>query len=344
MATAVATYGYIHAKLRTRIGQITQNPIVDSVIDAPSIEEVMRILEESSLSPVAEAWKESGDIRMGELALLRQEVLLLRSIQQQLPPAIQPFIRSLLRRYEVQQIKELTRHWFHTHSSQDDLKESLGYIFRDTIIHTIPVEALMQSETLQNFATLLPKEYGSIVEREIPRIESDNSLFSLEQELDIYYYKQLLHGVSTLPKKDRVLAERRVLGEIDMVNIEGMYRYSKLYNLSLEQCIEQLIPFGRVYKQRSQIGSNDDSQALLHRLIEGYLPHLTDEDFSSFQGDSLMWEYLLRDVNKLLSGYPFSIAIIIGYANLKRWENQRMIKIIHAKHYGLSPSAIREML
>ncbi len=344
MATAVATYGYIHAKLRTRIGQITQNPIVDSVIDAPSIEEVMRILEDSSLAPVAAAWKESGDIRMGELALLRQEVLILRSIQQQLPPNIQPFIRSLVRRYEIQQVKELTRHWFHTHSSKDDLKESLGYLFRDTIIHTIPVEALMQSETLGAFAASLPREYGRIIEREIPRIESDNSLFSLEQALDVYYYRQLLEGVKHLPKKDRVLAERRVLGEVDMVNIEGLYRYSKLYNLPLEQCIEQLIPFGRVYKQRNQIGSTDDSNTLLHNLIEGYLPHLEHKDFSDFQGDSLMWEYLLRDVNRLLSGYPFSIAIIIGYANLKRWENQRMIKIIHAKQYGLSPAAIREML
>ncbi len=343
MPTAVSTYGYIHAKLRTRIGQITQESLMNTLIEAPSMEEAIRILEGTTFQPLAQGWQESGNIRMGELALLSQEVSLFRKIQQQLPPSIQPFMRALLRQYEIQQVKEIVRHWFHLYLEKHDHSESSGYLFRDQVIHTFPIEAIMESDTLSSMAQHFPREYQALIESEGSRIESDRSLYTLERALDVYYYKQVLEAAKSLSFSDKTLAEKHLYEEIDLSNVETLYRLLKQYGQSGKDPVEQLIPFGRVYRQRSRLQGVDQADGLVE-VVKPLLPFFQGDLGKSLEQDSLREEYLRERMPKFLGGNPFSLAIILSYVQLKRWENRRVVRVIHAKYYGLSTTAIREML
>ncbi len=343
MASAVATYGYIHAKLRTRIGLILHNPIINTVIDAPSIEDAMRALENSNFAPLAASWQESGNIRMGELALLSQEVVLLQAIGQQLPVQLKPFMKALLRQYEIQQVKEIIRHWFHMHQEGKDYQESAGYLFRDRVIHQFAIEAIMESDTFASMAGLFPLEYARLIQKEQSRIEADRSLYSLEREFDIYYYKQLLDAAKGLPFSDKTLAERHIYQEIDLMNIDTLYRSVKRYNHSPQSVVEKMIPFGKLYRKREELMVADTTEALAEFFTTA-LPYFQGNITKSLENDTLIEEYMLQRVPKDLAGNPFSLAIILCYVQLKRWENKRMLAIIHAKYYGLSGAAIRERL
>jgi vacuolar-type H+-ATPase subunit C/Vma6 len=72
---------------------------------------------------------------------------------------------------------------------------------------------------------------------------------------------------------------------------------------------------------------------------------LTDKGSSASQ--ALLFENLLDNTRKteflkLISGYPFTIGIILVYFFMKNRESQFIIALLNGKYYGWKPERIRD--
>ena len=60
--------------------------------------------------------------------------------------------------------------------------------------------------------------------------------------------------------------------------------------------------------------------------------------------ERLLEEIMLYEVRRTLSGYPFTIGIVLSYFQLKRNEIKKVMTILNAKYYSLSEDRIKGVL
>lgn len=90
----------------------------------------------------------------------------------------------------------------------------------------------------------------------------EDALFSIEMNLDKFYYRNLVDSIKSLPKKD-IDEFKNIFGvRIDLLNIIWIYRAKKYYNISPEEIFNFTI-----------FGGNYTSEKLLH------LSYLEEEEF-----------------------------------------------------------------
>lgn len=92
--------------------------------------------------------------------------------------------------------------------------------------------------------------------------KDEDALFSIEMNLDKFYYRNLVDSIKSLPKKD-IDEFKKIFGvRIDLLNIIWIYRAKKYYNISPEEIFNFTI-----------FGGNYTSEKLLH------LSYLEEEEF-----------------------------------------------------------------
>lgn len=92
--------------------------------------------------------------------------------------------------------------------------------------------------------------------------KDEDALFSIEMNLDKFYYRNLVDSIKSLPKKD-IDEFKNIFGvRIDLLNIIWIYRAKKYYNISPEEIFNFTI-----------FGGNYTSEKLLH------LSYLEEEEF-----------------------------------------------------------------
>lgn len=90
----------------------------------------------------------------------------------------------------------------------------------------------------------------------------EDALFSIEMNLDKFYYRNLVDSIKSLPKRD-IDEFKKIFGvRIDLLNIIWIYRAKKYYNISPEEIFNFTI-----------FGGNYTSEKLLH------LSYLEEEEF-----------------------------------------------------------------
>jgi vacuolar-type H+-ATPase subunit C/Vma6 len=60
--------------------------------------------------------------------------------------------------------------------------------------------------------------------------------------------------------------------------------------------------------------------------------------------ENFLYEILLREVHRVLSGFPFTIGTILGYLILKRRETKNIISLLYAKTLGLKKEETSNLL
>ena len=90
----------------------------------------------------------------------------------------------------------------------------------------------------------------------------EDSLFSIEMNLDKYYYRNLTESIKSLSKADRDEFKKIFGVKIDLLNIIWIYRAKKYYDISPEEIFNFTI-----------FGGNYTSEKLLH------LSYIEEEEF-----------------------------------------------------------------
>ncbi len=358
MPSALSTYGFLSAKLKTRISKTLPPDTIDRLIAAKSLPEAVQLLKGTEYAAIEEAYSTTGDLRAGEAILYAREVELYTGLYRFVSEPVLSFIRALALRFEIEKVKDSVRLWFDAHVRGRGIEGKAAYLYRETIVNRFDIDDVLGAADAEALAlAFADTPYAAIVKKEIPAAVTDRSVFAFELALDRFYYQEAFLGASKLSPLDREVAERVLGVDVDMQNVSWLVRFKGAYGMSLERATSLLIPRGRAISASAIAASYDDEKSglgsggalgldLLRKTYGSVGALLGGGDAAARLS---MMEVALRSVlaseaNRSLAGYPFSIGIVLAYFTRKREEMRTVMTILNAKFYSLSEERIRSFL
>ncbi len=355
MSGPLSKYAFINAKLRARISKILPREVFDQLAKAPSLEAVLAILRETPFAELERTYSATGDLKQAELDLLRTEIGLYRNVRQYVHPDCLEMVDALLSQYEIDNLKNAIRIFFDRSIRKRAADASMHYILYERIIHDIPIDIVVNASDFDEIAGVCEgTPYSQVIRKYSTTVESEGSLFRMELALDHFYYKTLLSAIEKLEPADRAIALRLAGVEIDLQNIRWIIRFKRYYDLPLEAVMAAIVPGGFNLSQAAidELYRAQNVTSVLRGYVRSRYPTLSAL-LSSETSDSMsrllliraiMEEIMKYEVHRILTGYPFTIGIVLAYFLLKRRELSKLRIILNAKQYGVERERIESML
>jgi len=355
MASQVKRYAFINAKLRARISKLLTEDLLERFVDAPTLKDALAYLRGTPYGLLEEIYNKTGDVKSCEFELFKQEVELYREIEGYMEGYVVAVVRALATSYEIENLKNALRCFFSRKIREQGGEEELEYLYKEKIIHEFdPVRVA----TAQNFTQIVEElrltPYAQILEDCMDSVEKEASLFPVEVAFDHYYYRNLIASTEKLSRVDRKEALRLFGIEIDLQNINWIIRFKSFYNLPLEKVMSLSIPSGFRGTEKSIIEAytSQSIRGILEGIVKRSYPGVVTllstpvEDTHSrlLLIERILEEILSHEVLRILSGYPFTIGIILSYLILKKNEVRRIRTIFLAKQLKLSKERIRGLI
>jgi len=355
MAGALSKYSFINAKLRARISKILPDALFSQLAKTPSLEAALALLRETPFARLEETYSTTGDLKQAELDLLKEEIELYRNIKRYLHHDSLELVDALLQQFEIDNLKNAIRVYFDRAVRHRSADASAHYILYDQILHDIPVDIVVNAQSFEEIAGVCEgTPYSAIVRKYSHTAESEGSLFRMEVGFDHLYYTNLLSAIERLPAKDRAIASRLTGVQIDLQNMDWIIRLRNFYDLALEAVMAAIVPGGfnlsRDMIRELYVAQNVTSA--LQGFVKAKYPGLSGL-LASRVSDSasrlllihrIMEEVMKHECRHILTGYPFTVGIILVYFVLKRSELNKIRTILNAKQYGIEPERIESLI
>jgi len=354
-ASALSKYAFINAKLRGRISKILPDEIFDRLIKAPSLDAVLDILRETTFVGLQEIYASTGDLKKGELELLKKEIELYVEIKQYVHKNSIEFVNALLYQFEIENLKNAIRIYFDRKIRNRSADPNIHYILYEPIIHEIPIDIIINAENFDEIAGVCEgTPYNPIIKKYSHTAETQGSLFRMEVAFDHFYYGNLLSTTKKLDRRDRNIVIKLTGVEIDLQNINWLIRLKNFYDLPLEAVMATIVPGGLNLNQAiiGELYRAQNVTPVLQNFVKGKYPGLSAL-LSSQTSDSysrlllihrILEEIMKHEVHRILAGYPFTIGIILAYFILKRNELKKIRTILNAKKYDIQQQRIESLI
>ena len=354
-ASALSKYAFINAKLRGRISKILPDEMFERLAKAPSLDAALDILCETPFAGLQEIYSSTGDLKKGELELLKTEIALYVDIKQYVHQNSVEFVNALLYQFEIENLKNAIRIYFDRKIRNYSTDPNIHYIIYEPIIHEIPIDLIINAESFDEIAGVcIGTPYNQIIKKYSLTAEKQGSLFRMEVAFDHFYYDNLLSTTEKLDRKDRDIVIRLTGVEIDLQNINWLIRLKNFHDLPLDAVMATMVPKGFNLNQAiiSELYQAQNVTPVLQNFLKGKYPGLSVL-LSSQTSDSysrlllihrILEEIMKQEVKHVLAGYPFTIGIILAYFILKRNELKKIRTILNAKKYDIPHQRIESMI
>lgn len=173
-----------------------------------------------------------------------------KKLQGFLPGKYSDFIKAYMEREKVEKIVKILRS---LRMNKEPRVEKLVINGRN-----IP----FKEENFESFIDNLKDTHYYDYMKNYKSSRDEDSLFSIEMNLDKYYYRNLTESIKSLSKADRDEFKKIFGVKIDLLNIIWIYRAKKYYDISPEEIFNFTI-----------FGGNYNSEKLLH------LSYIDEEEF-----------------------------------------------------------------
>ena len=209
MVSAVAKYAFINAKLRGRISKILSDETFDKLVKAPSLDAALNILRDTDFAELQEIYSSTGDLKKGELELLKREISLYIEIKQFAHIDTIPLINAFLYQFEIENLKNAIRIFFDRKIRNHPADPNIHYILYEPIIHNIPIDVIINANKFDEISGVCNgTPYEKIINQYSETVISEGSLFKMEVAFDHFYYENLMKAVNKLAIKDRDIISR----------------------------------------------------------------------------------------------------------------------------------------
>ena len=109
---AVSEYGYINAKLRSKISLILTEEFCRALTGASNIEEAVHVLANSGFNSASEVWDSTADIQNVEFELFCKHIENHRMVMKHTEGDLHDFVSILSMKPEIENIKSALRLWY----------------------------------------------------------------------------------------------------------------------------------------------------------------------------------------------------------------------------------------
>jgi V/A-type H+-transporting ATPase subunit C len=233
------------------------------------------------------------------------------------------FFKSLLMRYEVENLKLMLR----AIARNEDIKEIRERLVYSKVFSTIDYGKLTAASDIGEFVDGLKTTgyYKAIVNY----VDENQTkiLFYMEMNLDRLYFNQLYDAIMNLEKLDRKQALELYGINVDLLNIQWIYRGRKFFGISSEELFNFTINNGLKYNYKVL-------KDLCYMDLEKFRSFIISSDYKAmFQGEENLMEramerYLFENLDVYLKSGNLSIAIPIVMMFKTEYEMRDLITIL----------------
>lgn len=355
MPAKLSKYAFINAKLRARLGALIDEQKLIAMSQARSLEDAIAILRDTDYAELETLYGQTNDLALCEYELGKKEIDLYLDVERHVGGDVLELTQALAMKFDVENLKQALRLWFEKVVKHRDIRPKIKYLLTHPIHNDLQPSRIADQPTIGAVAQVLSTTpYGAIVADCIESVQKSGNLFALEIALDNYYYHQLEAAFGRLSKNDEEIARKLVGVEIDLENIERLVRFLEFYELPSEKAMEYLIPLGLIPWNQTflKLYDNKDSSALIEEFVDQYYPSLSSLFTQRARNqmsrlvflEKFLAEIILSEIKKVLSGYPFTIGIILSYFILKQRELRKISAILNAKNFELTEDRLQSVL
>lgn len=351
--TAVSEYGYINAKLRSRISTILTEDFKRSLLETENIEAAVQFLSDNGYPFAAEIWHSTGDIQSLEFELFKNQINNYRLVMNNTDGNLKLFANVAVMKPEIENIKAAVRLWYGSRIRKRPVGYRSAYIYKDRIYENINWEELINAVGYEDITAVFKNTVYNTVFASHSILDTSDRLFELETALDRLYYSHLIENTKKLGQKDGAIVNEILSTEIDLQNISWLIRYRHFYKMDMQALSRLLIPGGHGLELGALKSgdSSEDGFVPIDIMKKSYpeLSALSISDKHNFSAQAQLFEQLLDETRKrkftgIITGYPFSIGIILVYFFMAEREKTYISSVLNGKYYKYNSKDIGEIV
>ncbi len=243
--------------------------------------------------------------------------------------------------YEILMLKSCLKKLF-----SPEIKLNLG-VYREIFkAHSsLKLFELENARNLEEFTSILQgTEYYDLFVRMLN--SNHKSLFDLEMQLDVYYYRAVWKRKNKVLKGKEQEALTRAIGtRIDVANIMMIYRSKKYYSIEPADILAVLIPISYKLKQHELMNMvNATSISEFTNVLQASNYRVETEDLTQDDMERSYFEAIFLAYQYSKIKFPVSIAPILNYLYLKELELDNLTTVLECIRYGLDPDHILQLI
>ncbi|MGI0131499.1 MAG: V-type ATPase subunit [Thermoplasmata archaeon] len=352
---AGSPYASSLGRLKAQLPSFLARESYTALVNAKDVNEIAKSLEASPYGPeLVQAAASYKGSQLLEIAINRTFVRRNRLALEASPFAGKPVVGAYLRRWDLQNIGLILSAKAQGRAVSDaevflvSSREIPAGLFAGTM--TIDdFRLLLAQPSLEAIASSLVKfGYGSVLLPLMDTYERTKDIFPLLQALDRDYYQRLLEA-SRFFQGDEWVVRGFVQGEIDQRNALLLLK-GKDGDLPVATVEARFLEGGQfpraaaleAYGARSVPELVGALQPRFPTLAEGNGAYQESRSLTGYEVE-LSRDRALRELKRLRT-YPLSLAMIFTYLLLAELERTDLRRIIYGKVYGVSASALTNLL
>ena len=238
------------------------------------------------------------------------------------------FFMAMFMRYDVENLKLFAR-VISRGESLANIKQNL--IFSE-LYASVDYSRILVVENMQDFVEALKGTmYHDLI---VWFLEEDpiRMNFRLEMSLDRLYFQKLYQSILKLDRMDRKLMGELLGANIDMLNLQWIYRGRRFFDISAEEIYNFTLDHGAQYNlRRLKDLCYMDFDKYREFILEGsYGDLFKDREYMLERG---MERHLFYEVRKMMKANRMSLAIPVGILFLFEYEIRDLFTIMEGKRY-----------
>ncbi len=170
------------------------------------------------------------------------------------------------------------------------------------------------------------------------------TLYDYESCLDLFYFQYLWR------QKDRILKgnEREVITEnfgyqIDLLNLQWIYRAKKYYHMDSAEIYAMLIPVSYKIREREKrlLVESESLESYMEQIQKTYYARVAKKELEEASSLEKLYDRLSEKMYAVaVRQNPYSLAPVHDYLFQKEKEIRRITTILECIRYGISPSEV----
>lgn len=339
---SVAKFAALNTKLDAISGKLLKNQDYEALMSKESVVEIATYLKENTHYRGVFEDINVDYLHRGEIAdiLLKRNIALLESLSHYMDGAYRDFLNTLFMRYEVEDLKLIIRA-LATHEDLQKLKSSFIHSERHAILDFNRLMSVTSIEEIVNLAKDTPYQEAF---RNVSEDDLSVREFHAEMNLDAVYFRSLRRRAEKLDQEDREILEDIIGKNIDLINIQWLYRSRTYYQLMPEEILNYTLSGGKSYsfaKMKAIVYADDPKEAIMASLPTRYENLLNREDIYM---ERTIYQYLYDLFVKLGRSSQMNISKLTAVTHFLEYEIRDIITITEGIRYDVTPEEMKDFL
>ena len=253
------------------------------------------------------------------------------------------FIRSLYMKYEIEDLKILSRSIFNG-KELETIEKRLSFLGKYS---RVSPKSLFKSRTIRDLIYSL--EGSEFFEFLIPLVDGRReNLFRFEMTLDMGYFSIIQSRKLKISREDRKILKKWEGLLADLYNIQWVYRGKKFYSLSPEELLNYTINFGdkltfRERKAMCYAKNLEELYKMIANTIYGFL-FKKEEMYRDIYMERRINRFIYYKLKALDRQFSLSIIQTIDFVWSFEFEIRDIISILEAIRYDTPSEEARKFL